>query len=634
MASILRIKDKSSPFLLTYDYKLNFMNKNKLLYTLALSLMGLGLQAQNVGIGEANPTAKLHVDQPANADGVFVVQTGTGNAIEVVSTVAGNAGSLAFFRNGTSGPTVDAFATNAASTSSNMLSVNNGLGAGVNVQQLSTGASNPGVFISQNGNGGFSRGVDIFMQGTTAAYGQTIFHDGTGGGSYVDLRNTTNNVLGSVVIHRGLGFGSQVDLTNAANGSTVNFLRTAGVGRGQEIVLTNTTNPQFGSGIFHSGDGIGAYIDMSNTVATNNSTGLLVTYNGTGGGVGGGGNVAEFQNYGTNGNAVDIFTGDPTLAPGPSNTTNEFATLSLSHMATGTSPTFNATKSAVNAINYSEDPTIIAQNRSTTTGSVIEGYISPITAASSIDVAIYGRADDFPTTGFGVGLWGDGGNFGVVGGTSTNVASSNFGLFSLTNSGASGTKSFVIDHPFAPSQKTLRHFSVESNEVLNMYRGIVELDANGQAIVTLPDYFDAININVTYQLTAIGTAIQPYIAEEEANNQFTVAGAPNTKVSWTVYAERNDPTLRYFERTKGPNYKSAVTDKKPAQQGKYFVPEAYNQPKEAGIFYNEAREQRAKEVLSKEFRQEAMKAPKRSNVATPKAQPTKMKKEGESLTQK
>ena len=610
------------------------MNRNNILYTALLALGSLGLQAQNVGIGEPTPIAKLHVNQTDNVDAVFVVQTGTGNTIEAVSTVPGNTGSMFWMRNGTNGVTVDAFMANAAATTSNIVSFNNGLGAGINIQQRNAGASGTGIFINQNGNDPFSRGIDMLMEPTTNAYGQTIFHDGLGGGTYLDLRNTANTVLGSYVIHRGLGVGTQVDLTNAANTSTATFLRTAGVGRGLEVDVTNAANTETASSIFHAGDGMGEFIALTNPAATRNSVSLFVQYNGSGGGVGGGGNALEVRNYGTNGNAVDLFNGNPALAPGPANTTNEYAVLSVSNMATGTSPTPNAVKAAMNAINYSEDPTIVAQNLSTTTGAVVEGYIEPTVAAAALSTSIYGRADRAPTTGYGVGLWGDGGNYGVIGGTSTNANSSNFGLLSLTNSGAFGVKSFVIDHPTAPTEKTLRHFSVESNEVLNLYRGIVELDANGQGVVALPDYFDAVNTNVTYQLTPIGTGVQPYVAVEEANNQFTVAGAPNTKVSWTIHAQRNDPTLRYFEETKGVGYKSPVTAKKPHEQGKYLVPEAYGQPKEAGIFYDAAREKRAEEALKKGPRQQALETPVRKTVPVEKLQPSKMPKEGGDLSNK
>jgi hypothetical protein len=612
------------------------MNSKKVLYTSLLSWSVFALQAQNVGIGEPNPTSKLHVTQTANVDAVFVSQAGTGNAIEVLSNDATNTGSVVWLRNATDGVTLDAYQSNPAATASNILSFNDGLGTGVNIQQRNTGATLPGIFIDQNGNGNFSRGVEIAMGATTIADAQSIYQSGAGGGQYIDIINTTNGIIASAILNRGLGFGQQVDLLNPANASGISFMRTAGIGRGLEIDLNNTNNTQIGLAVFHDGLGIGGYVDANNTAGTNNAVGFFVQYNGSGGGAGGGGNALEVQHNGTNNNAVDILTGDPGLAPGPANTTNEFPSLSISHMATGTSPAVGGLKSAINAINYSEDPTIIAQNQTTTTGAVFEGYITPTNATAAIATSIYGRSDRATPNGYGVGVWGDGGNYGVIGGTSTGAGSSNFGLLSLTNSGAFGIKSFIIDHPFEPTQKNLRHFSVESNEVLNFYRGIVELDANGRATVQLPDYFDAINTNVTYQLTPIGTGVQPYVAVEEANNEFVVAGAPNSKVSWTVHAQRNDPTVRYFEQSSGAAYRQAVTEKQVQDQGKYLVPEAYGQPKEAGIFYDDAREKRAAEVESGKIAkaQKAMPAQERQSVEPQIKQPTKMPKEGEQVSKR
>ena len=38
----------------------------------------------------------------------------------------------------------------------------------------------------------------------------------------------------------------------------------------------------------------------------------------------------------------------------------------------------------------------------------------------------------------------------------------------------------------------------------NIYDGLAVLDAAGEAWVTLPDYFDALNKDFRYQLTAVG----------------------------------------------------------------------------------------------------------------------------------
>ena len=112
-----------------------------------------------------------------------------------------------------------------------------------------------------------------------------------------------------------------------------------------------------------------------------------------------------------------------------------------------------------------------------------------------------------------------------------------------------------------------------------MYRGIVELDANGRGSINLPDYFDDINRNVTYQLTSIGSPQQPYVFEEINNNQFKVGGAPNTKVSWLVIAERNDPYLQKY-----PEKREVEFSKEERNKGKYLMPDLYDQPESKSIF--------------------------------------------------
>ena len=169
-----------------------------------------------------------------------------------------------------------------------------------------------------------------------------------------------------------------------------------------------------------------------------------------------------------------------------------------------------------------------------------------------------------PASNYGIGVAGVGGYYGVL---------------SIGNIGATGTKTFIADHPLEPDTKLLRHFCIESNEVTNMYRGTILLDGSGQAVVQLPDYFSKINTNVSYQLTAIGTPKQPYIAKEVVRNQFTVAGEPNTKVSWTVYGERNDAYMQMNTESK-----KAVIEKKGNQKGKYITPTYYGKSKEKTLY--------------------------------------------------
>ncbi|HZS45939.1 MAG TPA: hypothetical protein VFC63_12620, partial [Blastocatellia bacterium] len=51
--------------------------------------------------------------------------------------------------------------------------------------------------------------------------------------------------------------------------------------------------------------------------------------------------------------------------------------------------------------------------------------------------------------------------------------------------------SFKIDHPLEPDKKYLYHSFVESPDMKNIYDGVVVLDRRGQAVVTLPDWFEA-----------------------------------------------------------------------------------------------------------------------------------------------
>ncbi|MFN8291471.1 MAG: hypothetical protein U0U70_14535 [Chitinophagaceae bacterium] len=143
-----------------------------------------------------------------------------------------------------------------------------------------------------------------------------------------------------------------------------------------------------------------------------------------------------------------------------------------------------------------------------------------------------------------------------------------------------GVKNFAIDHPLDPQNKILRHVAAESNEPINFYSGNVVTDANGKATVTLPDYFEAINKDLRYQLTVVGTFAQAIISKEVHNNQFEIAtSVPNVKVSWEVKGLRNDARLQ-----KTPYV--SVQEKRKEDKGKYLDPAAYNQPASMGIGYD------------------------------------------------
>lgn len=101
---------------------------------------------------------------------------------------------------------------------------------------------------------------------------------------------------------------------------------------------------------------------------------------------------------------------------------------------------------------------------------------------------------------------------------------------------------FKIDHPLDPANKYLLHSGVESPEMKNLYDGVAMLDAQGEAIVELPLWFEALNQEFRYQLTPIGApGPNLYIAEEISDQRFKIAGGtPGMKVCWQVTGSRKD----------------------------------------------------------------------------------------------
>jgi hypothetical protein len=172
----------------------------------------------------------------------------------------------------------------------------------------------------------------------------------------------------------------------------------------------------------------------------------------------------------------------------------------------------------------------------------------------------------------GVGVWGD------------NLDNSFFAVYANGDLGAAGVKPFMIDHPSDPENKYLKHFAIESDEVLNLYRGTIQLDASGEATVTLPSYFSLINKDFSYQLTSIGVASPNlYVSKEIADGKFAIAGGkPGQKVSWTVYADRNDPYVQQH-----PENIQVEVEKREGEKGKYLKPEHYGKPQSLRMGVNQ-----------------------------------------------
>ena len=104
-----------------------------------------------------------------------------------------------------------------------------------------------------------------------------------------------------------------------------------------------------------------------------------------------------------------------------------------------------------------------------------------------------------------------------------------------------GVKNFLIDHPIDPENKSLVHSTVEAPEMKNIYDGVVELNEEGIATVELPSYFEALNKDFRYQLTAIDESMPNLCAGRIQNRILTIkGGSPNGVVSWQVVGIRQD----------------------------------------------------------------------------------------------
>ena len=159
------------------------------------------------------------------------------------------------------------------------------------------------------------------------------------------------------------------------------------------------------------------------------------------------------------------------------------------------------------------------------------------------------------------------------------------GNVTVTGTLSKGGGSFKIDHPLDPANKYLYHSFVESPDMMNIYNDNVTLDANGEAWIELPAYFETLNKDFRYQLTAVG---QPgpnlYIAQKISGNRFKIAGgSPGMEVSWQVTGIRHD---KFAE-----SHRIQVeVEKSGAERGKYLHPKENGVSETLGIDYEKNHE--------------------------------------------
>jgi hypothetical protein len=140
----------------------------------------------------------------------------------------------------------------------------------------------------------------------------------------------------------------------------------------------------------------------------------------------------------------------------------------------------------------------------------------------------------------------------------------------VTGTLSKGGGSFKIDHPLGPADKYLYHSFVESPDMKNVYDGTVTLNSHGRATVELPDWFEALNRDYRYTLTALDEpAPDLHVSSRVKDGKFAIAGGKaDQEVSWQVTGIRRDASAN-------ANRIPVEVDKKAEDRGRYLRPELY-----------------------------------------------------------
>jgi hypothetical protein len=222
------------------------------------------------------------------------------------------------------------------------------------------------------------------------------------------------------------------------------------------------------------------------------------------------------------------------------------------------------------------------------TGGANSGFGGNFSGGNPNGAGVFASGAGTAAGGFFQGGGSNGPGIVAQGGGSTGLAGRFVGNVSINGNlnvtgtfTATGTKSFKIDHPLAPAEKYLVHAAIESSEVMDLYTGNVVLDRKGEAWVELPNWFEALNQDFRYVLTAIGApGPNLFVAQEIRDHRFKIAGGkPLAKVSWQVTGIRHDAYM-----TAHP---MQVEEDKGALRGTYLAPELFGQPEEKTVGWTE-----------------------------------------------
>ena len=510
--------------------------------------------AKKIGLGTTTPGGALEVDS-ATATAIVGHATATSGSFNGVNGQTASTGGygVSGIATATSGNTYGVYGESDSPKGTGVFGSNHaasGFAVGVN-----------GVTGSPNGTGVF--GNNLATTGGNGVQGQS---NGTSG----------NGVFGSNTATSGFAVGVNGQ-TASPNGTGVNGLNLSTSGgngvQGQSNATSGFANGVSGASFSTSGNGVfgsnsatsGFAVGVNGQTASPGGTGVNgVNFAATGG------NGVQGQSNATSGYSNGVW-GQSASTNGNGVSGNATATSGFAIGVQGS--TASSGGAGVFGWNSAASGGLGLDGQAGTNGVAVFGVNQ--TCTSSGCTLVKGTGGQFVTGAGGLVVQGFGGSYGnqvfYVDASGNGFLAGNL---NVTGKVTKGSGSFKIDHPLDPESKYLSHSFVESPDMMDVYNGVVRLDAKGQAWVELPDYFEALNGDFRYQLTAIGApAPHLYVAREVSHNRFQIGGGrPGGRVSWQVTGIRHDA---YANAHRVP----VTEEKPPAEQGHYLHPDVYGRPK-------------------------------------------------------
>jgi hypothetical protein len=198
--------------------------------------------------------------------------------------------------------------------------------------------------------------------------------------------------------------------------------------------------------------------------------------------------------------------------------------------------------SAIEGDTYSSSATDVGVYGFSSHGFGVKGYISNTANGQAGVYGSDGAGAGSPSVVFSAGVRGDGQN-GVLGysNTSTGVGAygiaaspASYGVYSVGNLGATGTKPFVEPHPTDPTL-SIRYVALEGPEAGTYFRGTATT-VDRRAVIEVPESFRIVSAEdgLTVQLTPVGQLAQMAVMSQDLNHVVVMSSRDNLTFHYQV----------------------------------------------------------------------------------------------------